>query len=309
VDNAPPSSSIDLELDRANTGEFRKERRLPGDRRQRVGFNPQGPDGSLLFETTVQDWTYELDTRGITGTRSLRAKLLGPPPQSRVLQTQTMKIVLDDSPPEDARIRSVGGLAIPAPDQRDKPIEILKASSFEIVAEALDKESGVAEVLVFLGRPVDGKPPQGVTPLRAQPINDARTRWKARLPLADRIGIVEITAEFKNAVGLCSFDTVALDVRNPKPPDQPGTDKHGKIVGKVTEGGRLQKGLEVSLKDDKGIDKAKTKTRDDGTFVFDDLPPGNYKISAVKEFSKSKDEKTVTVEAGKTTTADLALVR
>ena len=89
----------------------------------------------------------------------------------------------------------------------------------------------------------------------------------------------------------------------------------------MTWGGRLALGdLEVVLRDakeptdpkaPKPPDKKKTKTKDDGSYLFEDIDPGEYTVSAEKVESGgiSKDKQKVTVEAGKTAKADLELVR
>ena len=47
----------------------------------------------------------------------------------------------------------------------------------------------------------------------------------------------------------------------------------------------------------------------DGTFTFEDVPPGTYKLSATKAVSKRKATVPVTVQGGQTSTVTIDLLR
>ena len=53
-------------------------------------------------------------------------------------------------------------------------------------------------------------------------------------------------------------------------------------TGVVREGDIPQANLEVILKDEKGAEKGKTTSKDDGAFTFENVPPGAYKVSVTK---------------------------
>src|SRR5262249_18562254 len=119
VDNAPPGATLELSLGRLQDGAFVADRtqKLPEARRRHIGFNPVGPDGAMLFEASIGDWTVELDAAGLLGQRQLLARLVDVNGQDvrRVVQTVT----LDDSPPE--RVRFVD---LPKQARRDMPLSV-----------------------------------------------------------------------------------------------------------------------------------------------------------------------------------------
>ena len=75
------------------------------------------------------------------------------------------------------------------------------------------------------------------------------------------------------------------------------------------EGDRPQANLEVVLKDDKGKDKDKAKTKKDGSFAFEDVAPGNYSVATSKEASVTKGESSVKVVSDKTAKVEVKLFR
>src|SRR5262249_23715510 len=56
----------------------------------------------------------------------------------------------------------------------------------------------------------------------------------------------------------------------------------GSIRGTVVEGALSQSGLDVILKDEKGAEKDRAKTRDDGSFEFAKVLPGKDTVSCTK---------------------------
>ncbi|MFO0850728.1 MAG: carboxypeptidase-like regulatory domain-containing protein [Gemmataceae bacterium] len=81
------------------------------------------------------------------------------------------------------------------------------------------------------------------------------------------------------------------------------------ITGTVVEAGRPQANLDVTLSDAKGTAVKTVKTRDDGAFRFDGLAAGKYTVSAAKSASRRTARQPVAVEAGKTATVTLNLLR
>ena len=81
-------------------------------------------------------------------------------------------------------------------------------------------------------------------------------------------------------------------------------------AGRVSGGGdRAQAGLDVQLKDEKGMVKGTAKSNDKGEFSFENVPPGPYKVSSMKKESKTKGEAAVTVEVDKTKEVTVKLLR
>jgi hypothetical protein len=195
-------------------------------------------------------------------------------------------------------------------------VPVKRAPTITVKAEGADRESGIADVLFFWGRPVEGKFPANTQPVRGAQ-DDEKAPWSAIMPLGDeKKGSVDLTAQFTNGVGLVTFTTVTVEIVEPPPPMNPNDPANaekkkgpGKIVGKVVEGGRPQPGLVVTLSDDKGMPKLTTKTGEGGVFEFPKLEPGTYKLSSTKEISKTKGETTVTVQNDATTPATIELLR
>src|SRR5207302_959687 len=76
ADNPPPATAVtEFGFDRSATGTYETVR-LPGEREQRVGLRPGGPDDAIVFVTAVHDWVRDLSTAGVYGTRQLRLRLL-----------------------------------------------------------------------------------------------------------------------------------------------------------------------------------------------------------------------------------------
>jgi hypothetical protein len=65
----------------------------------------------------------------------------------------------------------------------------------------------------------------------------------------------------------------------------------------------------VVLLDDKGKEKDKTKTKDDGAFAFEDVQPGNYSVTTSKQASVTKGLTATKVVSDKTATVEVKLFR
>jgi hypothetical protein len=294
VDNAPPGAILEVRLGRMHTGAFEPEvvQKLPSARRRHVGFSPHGPDGSLLFEAAIQDWTVVLDTSGILGERELQARLLDG--EGHEVRMASQRVVLQDSPPE--RVQLI-----------DLPRQAPPGTLLPVRATGTDHVSGIREVRFFLGKPVAGQVPAETPTFSGTPADGNRALWSARVPLpAARKGPVEVSVQFRNGVGLSTFATgqVELSASGDVAAAKPAP---GHIRGRVLEGPRPQAELEVVLKDTKGAEKAKTATRADGSFAFEDVPPGKYQVSTHKPLSQRKGEMPVQVEAEKTAAVTLEL--
>jgi hypothetical protein len=169
---------------------------------------------------------------------------------------------------------------------------------------------GVKAVYFFVGKPIDDKLPPNVTPVAGTAIDATRRIWTVKLPLPrDRSGPTDVSVQFVNQVGLSTFATTSIDLLE----TDPNLAKGGTIKGKVTEGDRPQVGLPVVLTDEKGVEKAQTKTKEGGVYEFTGLPPGKYRVSSVKTSnsrsgSVPRDPRLfIDLKAGTTETADVVL--
>jgi hypothetical protein len=293
VDNAPEGAAIDLSLGRFRDGVFEAEVTEQRDtaRRLHVGFGAGGSDGALLFDASVKDWSIALDTGRIVGRRDLRARLLDRSgfPVQVVYQTVT----LDDSAPDAVKFVDVPPMA-----RRDAPLAVK--------AFGAASASGISRVLFFLGKPVENKVPPNTPTYPGEPANEAKTLWTATIPLSgDHKGPTEISVQFISGVDLSTFATTSVDLID----NDPAKVVPGSIRGTVVEGALEQPDLDVILKDEKGTEKDRTKTKDGGSFVFAKVAPGKYKVSTSKRATNRADERDVEVVADKASTVALNLHR
>jgi len=290
VDNAPPGSRLDLSIGTMVAGLFEAEttRRLPTPQETRVGFTPGGPGGALWFEAMIRDWHVEMDTLRIKGRRWLMARLTDAAGQ--VFRTALVEVVLDDSAPEKVRLVDV-------------PAKWRKTEALPLQAVGMVPVAGLKEVNFFFGRPVENKLPPNTPTFAGAPLNDARTDWAVKIPLTgERKGPTDVSVEFKSMTGLSAFATASIELIEPDAPAEPG-----KIEGTVVEGPRAQGGLTVVLRDEKNEVKAQTTTEADGTYKFENVKPGKYRVTASKTVAKRSADKPVEVTPGATVRLDLSL--
>jgi hypothetical protein len=299
--DAPPATEVALELgaDRDKNNEFDPDTNevvpLPGPRAQRLFFGPTGPGGTLLFKPDVTDWKVELDTAGIFGKLPLRVRMLDG--RGATVIAVTGELVFDDTPPENVRFAS----------QAEFPQRLVVGEPLPVKATASDPESQIREVAFFVGKPVDGKVPPKVETVKGEPSGDREpVWWSAQLPLAvdKKGGTVDVSVQATNGAGQTTIETIKIQLVEPGAAGAGAAASAGRTVkGKVVQGDRAQPGVEVVLKDDKGMVKATAKTgtkgKELGTFAFKNVPPGTYTVSASQTEAKTKGEAPVTVEADK----------
>lgn len=289
TDNAPAGASLEVSLGRLVQNVFEADavRRFPDARLRTIGLATQ--KGALVFEAAVRDWQAVFDTTRILGQRILRARLLDE--TGIEIQQVQQSILIASSSPGVVRFL-------------DPPAKVKRGSTIDVRARAQDTESGIAQVTFFLGKPVDGKIPPGATTFAGVPVDVSRAVWAARIPLpADTKGPIPVSVQFVNKIGLASFDSTAIEQAEV----ESEANGPGKITGKVVEGPRAQPNVEVVLRDLKGVEKARTKTKADGSFTFDNVKPGRYSLFSIKPDSQRRATVTVTVEPNKTAAAALNL--
>jgi hypothetical protein len=293
------ASYLEFGFDKSGTGTF-ETKLLPGDRDRAVTLRFGGADGALVFGSTVKDWAFDVDATGVLGTRTLRARLLvqkgqtPDPVNDTELRADTRQVVFDNSPPE-ATVR------LPATHVRGTPLRV--------TVTAVDAESGIDRVLVFVGDPPAAdvrKAVRGKVFLADPPSTPGGT-FTAELPMADIKGPAVVGTRVVNGAGLVTDASGEVLLVDPKP--KPTT---GDIKGVVEQGTkpRPQAKRTVWLIDEKQTAILKTAaTNDKGEFTFADLAPGNYYVRSDKKEDYATAKKMVTVEAGKTTEVTLELKR
>jgi hypothetical protein len=237
----------------------------------------------------VRDWTVSYDVAKLQGRRAVRARLLDSEGQEL---RQTLQIIyIDGTAPADLRITGL-------------PAQAKKGTTLTVTALAQDPESGIAAVEFFAGKPADGKFPAQARRVTAQ-TDAAKKVWTAHFTLPeDHTGPFQISMRASNGVGLASFTTATVDVTEV----DPDLLVAGKIRGNVTEGPRPQPNLVVVLQDEKGKEVARTRTRADGTYTFENVASGRYQLFVVKPETHRRASAGAIVAPGRSTTVPLPLV-
>ncbi|MBI2808295.1 MAG: carboxypeptidase regulatory-like domain-containing protein [Planctomycetes bacterium] len=289
VDNAPTGTRLEVALGRLlDDGTFKAEvvRDFANAKKQRVGMATT--KDALIFDASIGDWTAFFDTRHAVGPRALRARLLDAKGKQIAQAEQSM--VIDDSPP----------IALIAPT----PPQVQRGTVLQMKAQGVDPQSGVAQVVFFLGQPEKGEVPVAATRFKAIPANRELTQWHAPLFVpADHKGPLAISVQVVNHAGMASIDTVTVDVTA----GEPGKTGLGEIRGIVMEGPRVQPKLLVTLVNADGKEVARTHTLADGTYVFRQLAPGKYRVICVKPESQRRAVVNATVGPDRVTKTNLTL--
>ncbi len=290
VDNAPVGSSLEVNLGRGTPDRFEPELTSRFARRQArtAWILAQGKDGALVFDARVSDWHIAWNTRYVVGQRLLRARLLDA--QGKEITRASQYVTIDNDPPTLTRLIDV-------------PAKLPRGTPLKLQAHALDPESGIAQVVFFVGQPHNERIPANLPTIVATPMDAAKNTWSAEIPLPkDKTGPTAITAQFTNGVGLVTYRTASLELTDKDP-----AEGLGHIRGKVLEGSRVQPGLEVILRNERGTEVGRTKTKPDGSFIFEGVEPGAYVIHCVKPDSGRRADVSTTVSPNQTSTHDLAL--
>jgi hypothetical protein len=276
---------------------------LPGDRRRDATLRAGGPDGAVVFASAVKDWAFDLNASGVLGPRTLLARLMSrkgekpDPANDTELGHKDVQVIFDDSPP-------VVKLTAPADQVRGTPMRV--------TVSAVDDESGIDRVLVFVNDPpaADVRGPVRGKVFLAEPGTTAGT-YTTMLAMPDTKGPATVGARVINRVGLVTDAApVSVMLVDPKVPPKPPTT--GAIKGVVEQGSppRRQPAKPVYLLDEKQSAVVKSaQTNDKGEFAFNDLPPGNYVVRSDKPTDYSTGTKPAAVEAGKTTEVAIDLKR
>lgn len=299
ADNAPPGTKLEVTLGRLVAGKYSVEvsDRKETARDKRIGFSPSGPGGALVFEASLHDWVVKMDTTRIRGVRELRAILLDRAGREIAMTPRTLTVG-DQAP---TLVRFI-----------DPPLKAWRQAPLPLQARGSDSLAGVKAVNFFYGKPVNDKPPPGVSLVPGTAQNESKTLWGVKLPAAtDKKGPTEVSVEFVNQFGLSAFATTTVNLEE----NDPAKTALGKISGKVLEGDRPQGGLTVYLTDDKRAERGKQVSKDDGSFEFDNLPAGKYRLGVEKVVPNKrvgtyprKGTDFIELTPGGSVTADLSLL-
>ncbi|HTU21202.1 MAG TPA: carboxypeptidase-like regulatory domain-containing protein [Gemmataceae bacterium] len=269
--------------------EFRGERNI------QLMFAVGGKRGGLLFRPEVKDWGAELDLGGLHGATTLRLRLLDKDNRPReVLDAESEKttievrksVMLDDTAPEEVRFEAL-------------PPRAVRTLPLTLSASGIDPESDIRDVVFFVGKlPPDAKLPADSVAALGRRARIGGKVWSAELPVpTDAPPVLDVSVRFINNAGLSTTRVAQLPVADPPPP-RAKVAKLASIAGTVTEGDRTQRALPVELQDPAGKVLAKTETNASGAYLFKDLAPGDYQVSAVKVASDTKGVTPVKLAAG-----------
>jgi hypothetical protein len=295
VDNPPTGARLELSLGRYSDGAFEAEiRHAPLTARQQgVGFNIRSTDGALEFEPYTRDWLASFDSVPIRGERLIHARLVADKDQDVVPHVDHV-VVFDDQVPD-----RVAFVELPKQAQLGKPLVVQ--------ATGQDKTVGLASVTFFVGAPSDDRK---ISPAAAKAAGELvpgkEDIWFAQLPMpADKKGTVEIGVQFTNRVGLSAFAKGTVELVD----FDPVKNAPGSIQGNVVEGDISQPGLLVVLFDAKGNKLVEKKAGPDGSFLFENLPPGKYVVVSEKPAAGQRRRaiRNITLEPGQSAKVRLEL--
>jgi len=233
------------------------------------------PDtGGLELMAQVADWRLQVPTEGLAGTFRVLAEVSNT--QDQVLTRADAEVTVDATPPAGMRFVDLPARAYRG---RDLPVHV----------QAFDPESGIAKVVVFVGKPGTDNTIPKEAPLAVleelpdETGSDRERRLKhfhGRLPIApDTRSPVVLSVLVSNGAGSSSGMSVELPVE-----DAPV--ERAVIFGRIVErvGGREtpQSDVAVLLKDKTGRILARTRSDKDGRFEFPDLDAGVYFVEATR---------------------------
>jgi len=294
LDGASPGDRLELRvrpfIGGTNLTEVTKFEEL---RDVHVWLDTSGPtDGGLLFTTRSHDWIASLDLSHLQGKVEVVAVLNPASPEKRLAFSEPLVLTVDNTPPE-----RIAFLPVEPTPVKGKPLLVGAAVN--------DPDTEVVKAVFFLFRQFDdGKIPADA--LKAVGVQSAKEPavWTAELKVPDDFrGPALLAVVFANQVGLINEPVVQrIEIVDAKP-------GLGTIEGKVDFGDRPQPGVTISLRGDDGKEKAATTTNDKGQFKFVRVPPGVYRLVALKKDSSTGAAATApaVVEPDKTTKVAMTL--
>ncbi len=326
-----------VEVDNTKAGEFCSLgmfRRLPegeglkdrdgepttfaGDRQQEMLFSPAGPEGSLVFEPKVRDWTFAFDTKDIYGKRYLAVDMLRATKEDKVEEIRVLnsKQIPADLKPDRTKIVEevllyLGSaediaLDVDLPAARAGAPELVVGTPLPLRATSQDP-TGVTKAVFFTGAPLaDGKIPPGVVPVAGAPLKSDPRTWVAELNVpTDKRALLTVSVQMTNGAGEPAVKTIKVQLVDPKAAKAAAGPKLTTITGRVFEGSLVVPGVPVTLGDEKGVLKGATKTDLKGEYKFEKVAPGAYSVNANRTASRTRGRTLVSVPEGKELVPDI----
>jgi hypothetical protein len=184
-----------------------------GERNVSLFFRGDGRNGGLRFVPEVKDWSKSLDLGGLFGSARLRLRLLDKDGGEREIldgdagkKTKEVRktITLDDTPPEVTRLEPAS-----SPIVRGKP--------FVVQARGIDDESGIRDVVFFVGKLAANAPlPPDAIARPGKQTKEGNSTWAAELVVpSDARNPLDVSVRFTNNVGLSTMATIAVEVTAP----------------------------------------------------------------------------------------------
>jgi uncharacterized protein (DUF2141 family) len=179
-------------------------------------------------------------------------------------------IMFDETPPDVLEFEGAERVA-------------LRGQKLALFVKAGDKESGIADVSFYLGKPEGDKMPPALKPIRAELKDKGRGLWGAAIDVpADAKGPLVVTAVATNGVGLTRAKTESIPVEDAK----------ATITGRVFETDTALEGVPVVLmsaeEKDRGRELRVERAGAGGKFTFAGLEPGKYALFARREMNGSR---------------------
>ncbi len=295
--DGPISGEYKVRVGLDRTGDTDIEDMPASDLREYVGLRQQklvfsvSPEGELICQPEVRDWTPQFDTADIFG-RNVKIRVavvkdkdkmkIAVAPESRPEFARTesddrekeiksvfAQITVDDSVPE--------GLTLDLPKDKEGTV----GEPFEIKTGIKDRKSTqapIARVIVFRGKgpKTDKEEIKADDIIMVEEVTDPKIKdWKLKLPAHTEKGLLALSVQFVTKTGAKATITDAMTF-------SPATvaKKLYKIKGRVVRGELGQPGLKVTLLDAKGNVKGMADTNDKGAFTFENVEPGTYVISS-----------------------------
>ncbi|MCI0740968.1 MAG: carboxypeptidase-like regulatory domain-containing protein, partial [Gemmataceae bacterium] len=280
-----PETKVEVSFDRAGDGTFVVQHVFSGQREQTLAV-AIGAEGALACKTVVKDWQFPIEnTAGVFGKRSLRVRLLnaqnapltlaeerelplfsrnpaenpfaplslGPLTQGKLTSIDA-EIIINDTGPENVRFVDLPEKAVPG-------------NKFKLKATAKrrdEKQTRILSVQFFVGNQKE--------PLQAV-FDKASQTWQADATMpAEPKDKVPVSVRFNTEANLSATATGAVLAAQ--------ASDGAKVTGKLSFNSILQPDVEVKLlKGKESLNATKTVA---GVFVFENVAPGNYVLSASK---------------------------
>lgn len=331
TDNVPPTSKLELRVNRAGVstadkrGTISSDEVIPlgGPRDERVWVDAAEPTKQGLgFATRTTDWVRALDLTNARGKLTVQAVVRD---NKDVLVTSTDLAFLDLGVTVDAVAPTVTDLTV-GKKAEPKLEKLTKGKKLPLSATVKDGDSGsgVQKVTFVLYTrlqddgtfPADAVKADGVQlpELKdGKPTGKMTDTWAADLtpPKADTYKVAVVAVDTAGNPSGGGKQDPALKVIQIVDPTPGAAAARGFISGVVFFAGRPQPGIFVAVGGADGKAKAVVQTDERGKFCIDDVVPGSYTVttfkpSSGKGFIGSAD---VTVEADDTAKVTIEMVR